>query len=103
MTPSSQGVMSCPCCHHTIGGTATTCPNCHAEKHFGPVSREIILSSLIGFLLAPSVAFLLIPLSFWFVLIAAGGLFLGFAFAQYRFNTDRWICSKQSPHIKETD
>lgn len=91
MSPTSQGVMSCPCCHHTIGATATYCSHCHAEKHFGPVPREILISCFIGFILAPSVASLLIAPSLWLFLIATVGFFLGFAFAQYRFNTDRWI------------
>lgn len=102
MSPHSQGVMSCPCCHHTIGATATYCSTCHAEKHFGPVPHEVLTSCIIGTLLAPGVAALLIAPSLWFILIAAVGLFLGFAFAQYRFNTDRWIRPK-SPSSRQGD
>ncbi|MXV43947.1 hypothetical protein GS501_02620 [Saccharibacter sp. 17.LH.SD] len=92
--PTSQGVMRCPCCHKTISTTAAYCVHCKAEKRFGPLRRENILYSALGLILALVVSSLLIPLSFWNALFALGGLGVGFVFAQYRFSTDRWICSK---------
>ncbi len=98
-TPQSlppRSMSACPCCHQPLQNTASVCPHCRAEKHYGPVKREVLLSSLCGLALVLGLTRLLFPQLFapfspWLILLMLAGLAVGFIFAQFRFARDRWL------------
>lgn len=91
-----RSLSACPCCHQPIQNTASLCPHCQAEKHYGPVKRESLICALCGLALILGLTRLLFPqlfapFSLWVIPLMLAGLAAGFIFAQFRFAGDRWL------------
>ena len=92
----SRSLSACPCCCQPMQSTASLCPHCRAEKHYGPVRRENLICSLCGLALILGLTRLLFPqlfapFSLWVIPLMLAGLVAGFIFAQFRFAGDRWL------------
>ncbi|GAB6853605.1 hypothetical protein [Asaia astilbis] len=89
--PAQETIVLCPVCRSKMQRTDEQCPNCKAERHFGPTRRETIFSSVVGLVATPALSLLLFRPSFWTGMCAVVGLMLGFFVAHNRHTGDRWL------------
>ncbi|GBR08029.1 hypothetical protein [Gluconobacter frateurii] len=91
MEPLSSAVTICPVCRQKIRSTAEQCPNCGAERHFGPRLIESGICAFAGMVILAAISRLLMPMSLWTIIFAVVGLCAGFLFSHNRFGGDRWL------------